>query len=74
LAKRLKKAQLNEETFEAIAREWHSKKKDGCSKSYADATMARLENNAFPWLGNRPIKDSTDQGPPPYMNKDGNQT
>jgi len=43
-----------ENSFEVVAREWHASK-EKWSKSHADTTMERLELNAFPPLGRRPI-------------------
>jgi integrase len=45
-------------TFEAVAREWwstvHSAK---VSEGHAARTLIRLEQDAFPWIGARPIAD-----------------
>ena len=49
------KAGLSENTFEAVAREWHSKQKKKWSEGHAQKTMAWLDKNTFPWLGKRPI-------------------
>lgn len=46
-----------ENTFEAIAREWHEMKMRNRSKNYTLYTLRRLETYVFPYLGNRPIKD-----------------
>jgi integrase len=46
-------------TFEAVAREWFSKHSAGWAKSHADKVIARLQNDAFPWLGRRPIAEIT---------------
>lgn len=47
----------SENTFQAIALEWHAKQ----SLVWVDTTSANikrcLEADIFPWLGNRPIKD-----------------
>ncbi|HEY3074626.1 MAG TPA: integrase arm-type DNA-binding domain-containing protein, partial [Burkholderiales bacterium] len=48
-----------ENTFETIAREWFEKFSPKWAKSHADKIIARLENNIFPFLGKRPIKDIT---------------
>jgi len=50
-----------EETFKPIAMEWLNKKRKVWSKSHAKTTLARMENNLFPWLGNRPIREITAQ-------------
>jgi len=43
-------------SFEAVAREWmqhvHAVK---CSEGHAERTRIRLEQDAFPWIGRRPI-------------------
>jgi integrase len=48
-----------EETFEPIALEWLKKKKHVWSESHFDTTLARMENNLFPWIGKRPIREVT---------------
>ncbi len=45
------------ETFEVIAREWHTKFAQQWSECHTKTTLARLEHDLFPWLGNRPIRD-----------------
>lgn len=42
-------------TFEAIAREWHSLQTDRWSRAYPSKVMRCFEKNVFPHLGNRPI-------------------
>ncbi len=46
-------------SFEVIAREWYSKKRPGWATSNAEKIIRRLENDAFPWLGGRPIAEIT---------------
>lgn len=46
-------------SFEVIAREWFAKKSPGWVKSNSDKIMQRLEKDAFPWLGTRPLADIT---------------
>ncbi len=41
-------------SFEALAREWHSKQVPHWSEKHAHILLRRLEANVFPWLGNRP--------------------
>jgi hypothetical protein len=41
--------------FEAVAREWLSKNKDGWAKSHYEKIVGRLENDVFPYLGSKPI-------------------
>ena len=53
-------AKINaENTFKAVALEWHETKKSGWSENYAYKMMQGLEKNLFPFIGNRPIKDIT---------------
>jgi integrase len=49
----------NANTFEVIAREWHSKFAHTWKSSHAQHKLERLEKNVFPWMGNRPIKEIT---------------
>ncbi len=49
----------SENTFEAVARQWHDKKKGGWSKKYAHVIISRLEANVFPSIGKYPIKEIT---------------
>lgn len=44
-----------ENSFEAVAREWHAKYAPGWSKSHADRILRRLEVDAFPRIGGKPI-------------------
>lgn len=46
-------------SFEVVAREWFAKQKTDWSDNYADKVIRRLENDIFPWLGNRPIAGIT---------------
>lgn len=46
-------------TFEVIAREWHSKFAHTWVASHAQHKLERLEKNVFPWLGKRPVKEIT---------------
>jgi integrase len=46
-------------SFEVVAREWFARKSPSWATSNADKIMGRLENDAFPWLGTRPISDIT---------------
>ncbi|MGB1800464.1 MAG: tyrosine-type recombinase/integrase [Gammaproteobacteria bacterium] len=54
-----KEAELNKlsNTFEAIAREWHEKKKHIWTERHAHYTLNRLELYLFPRFGNKPITD-----------------
>jgi hypothetical protein len=45
------------ESFEVIAREWHTKFAPTWSAGHAANNMTRLEKDVFPIIGDRPIKD-----------------
>ena len=42
-------------SFEAVGREWISKFSTTWAESHSSKVLLRLENNIYPWLGNRPI-------------------
>jgi integrase len=44
-------------SFEAVAREWFARQSPGWAKTHADKIIARLEKDAFPWLGGRAIAE-----------------
>lgn len=44
-----------ESSFEIVAREWHEKFTPRWTAVHADTTIRRLERDAFPWIGARPI-------------------
>jgi integrase len=44
-------------TFEAVAREWHNNKKQSLTAPYAANVLLRLEADIFPLLGNRPVAE-----------------
>ncbi|MEO8777287.1 MAG: integrase arm-type DNA-binding domain-containing protein, partial [Rhodanobacter sp.] len=46
-------------SFEVIAREWFAKHEPQWTLGHSSKIIARLENDAFPWLGGRPIADIT---------------
>ena len=54
-AQKATKASQTANTFEAVAREWLAKNKDGWAKSHHDKILGRLENDVFPFIGTRPI-------------------
>lgn len=56
-AKKQVKQQVSENTFEAIAQEWYARKLPTWAPATASKVKRYLENDLFPWLGNRPIKD-----------------
>ena len=47
------------ETFEVIAREWHTKFSPSWAASHGTKIIRRLELYIFPWLGSRPINSIT---------------
>jgi integrase len=58
----VKKAQaasagLSENTFEVIGREWYSNKIACKSESHKKRTLARLENDIYPYIGSKDIND-----------------
>ncbi len=46
-------------TFEAVAREWHENRKETWSDVHARNVLSLLANNIFPRLGKRPIAEIT---------------
>lgn len=48
-----------ENSFEAIAREWQAKFSPRWTKDHGKRILIRLEQNIFPWIGKRPIKEVT---------------
>jgi integrase len=46
-------------SFEVIAREWFAKHEPLWTAGHSSKVIARLENDAFPWLGSRPIAEIT---------------
>lgn len=44
-------------SFEVIAREWHSKQAPKWASSNSHKIISLLERDLFPWLGEKPIKD-----------------
>lgn len=56
--KAMKQAETEEtETFEVVAREWHTKFTPTWAISHADTTISRMERDLFPWIGKRPISE-----------------
>lgn len=46
-----------EDTFETIAREWHTGKSRAWSAIHAKNVMDRLQRDVFPWIGKRAIRE-----------------
>lgn len=47
------------DSLEAVAREWHGKYAPLCVPGHAEKIIRRLERDAFPWLGARPVSEIT---------------
>lgn len=58
-AQKATKAELAGNSFEVIAREWLAGQKTIVSTGQYDKTLARLQNDVFPWLGARAIAELT---------------
>ncbi len=56
-AEKLAKKANVENTFKAIALEWHEYKRPNWSKGYAEDLMEAFENDIFPDIGKRPIAE-----------------
>jgi integrase len=54
-----KRSREGYDTFEFVAREWHEKFKHNWTDNHAHRTLARLEQNVFPWLGKNNISEIT---------------
>jgi hypothetical protein len=52
-----RQAGTGENTFEAVAREWHGKFAKTWVPRHAENKLARLEQNVFPWIGTRPVQE-----------------
>ena len=46
-------------TFEHVARDWFAVRRDDWAPGHADKVIRRLENDVFPWIGTRPIRQLT---------------
>jgi integrase len=53
------KSEKSANSFEIVAREWFVKFKPGWAATHSDKIIKRLENDVFPWLGDRPIAEIT---------------
>jgi integrase len=51
--------QLAENSFETIAREWHSKQKTKWTDAYAAKKLRNMELYLFPYIGHRPVASIT---------------
>jgi len=43
------------DSFEAVAREWHTKNASTWAASHAIKIIRRLEHDVFPWIGSKPV-------------------
>ncbi len=62
MSKRVKKKQQlikTENSFEAIAREWHENEREGWSKDYASSVIKSMGKEVFPYIGHIPLKELT---------------
>jgi integrase len=50
---------VTENSFEVVAREWHSRQKTVWTEGHAERTMQRLERDVFRSIGQRPIGEIT---------------
>jgi len=58
IRKAMKQAETEEkETFEVIAREWHTKFTPSWTPGHANTIISRLGRDLFPWIGSRPINE-----------------
>ena len=52
---KLKAIRQADDTFEAIAHEWHSKQISNWSEVHAKTVKRRMERDLFPWIGKKPM-------------------
>jgi len=48
-----------QDSFEAVGREWFQKYSPGWVSAHAETVRRRLEGDVFPWLGARPVNEIT---------------
>ena len=58
-ATKMAKVESASNSFETIAREWYAKHSPSWVKNHSNRILRRLENDIFPWIGNKPISDIT---------------
>ena len=56
-AQKTSKAELAENSFEVIAREWFVRHAPNWKENHSSKIIARLEKDVFPWIGARPIAE-----------------
>lgn len=59
--KQLAKLTDDHDSFEHVAREWHTKHKSNWSEDHGKRILTRLEKDIFPWLGQKSIGGITAQ-------------
>jgi integrase len=47
--------ELKASSFETVARDWYSTRKDEWAPAYGERLLSRLERDVFPWIGTLPI-------------------
>lgn len=58
-AKRASTAERASDSFEVICREWLDQRKDTVEPAQTTKTKARMENDVFPWIGAKGIREIT---------------
>jgi len=56
-AQKASKSECAANSFEVIAREWLEGQKSVVSPGHHEKTLARLQNDVFPWLGTKPMTE-----------------
>lgn len=56
-ARKAARADARANNFEVIAREWHARQAPNWSAANAKKFLSMLENDAFPWFGDKPVAD-----------------
>ena len=54
-----KEIAANTNCFETVAREWHKKFSANWTEDHSARTLTRIQNDTFPWIGNRNINEIT---------------
>jgi hypothetical protein len=49
--------ELAANSFEVICREWLGKRRDSVAPAQHVKTLARMQNDVFPWIGGKPITE-----------------
>lgn len=58
-AQKAARAERDENSFEVVAREWHSKNAASWTGSHGGRILRRLELDIFPWIGGKAVADIT---------------